>query len=105
FSTYQLEGGHDDFKAPFRQPPHIIRLLIGSSGRLSGNWYGRSRSRRNDRIDPAGVDAGGEAFGRFRVDAALAHDAAERLLDVPRRTPEPVVEIEMPERGVEIVAP
>src|SRR6266436_3089646 len=44
-------------------------------------------------------------LGRRRVDIALANDAAERCLDMTGRTAEAVVKIEMPERGIEIVAP
>ena len=46
-----------------------------------------------------------EAFGRFRIDIALADDAAERRLDVRAGAAEAVVKVEMAESGVEVVPP
>ena len=58
------------------------------------------------RIDPAGVDAAVEGFGHLGVDlAAKAGQAAEGRLDMAAGAAEPVVEIEMAERGIEVVAP
>src|SRR6187431_1351625 len=57
-------------------------------------------------IDPADVDAAVEGFGHLGIDlAAEAGQAAECRLDMAARAAEPVVEIEMPERGIEVVAP
>jgi hypothetical protein len=46
-----------------------------------------------------------QAFRRFGVDGAKAHEAPERRLNVAAGAAKPVVQIEMAERGVEIVAP
>jgi hypothetical protein len=47
-----------------------------------------------------------KAVGGFRVDvASVLDEAAERGLDMSARTAETVVEIEMAEGGIEIVAP
>ena len=51
------------------------------------------------------MDPGVERLGRLGVDVALADHAAERDLDVLARAAEPVIEIEVAERGVEVVAP
>src|SRR5207249_13157 len=52
-----------------------------------------------------GVDARVQALGRLGIDVSLPHDASKRCLDVPGRTAKPIIEIEMPEGGVEVVAP
>ena len=58
------------------------------------------------RIDPAGVDAAREGLRDLGVDLpAEAGQAAEGRLDVAARAAEAVVEIEMAEGGVEVVAP
>jgi hypothetical protein len=46
-----------------------------------------------------------ERIGRLRIEIALAHEAAERCLDMPGRAAEPVVKIKVPKRGVEMIAP
>ena len=46
-----------------------------------------------------------ERVGRLRIDVALPHEAAECRLDVAGRAAEPVVQIEVAEGGIEIVAP
>ncbi|WP_210207668.1 hypothetical protein [Rhodoplanes elegans] len=46
-----------------------------------------------------------QGFGGLRVDVALSHDAPERRLNVTARAAETIVEFEVPERGVEVVAP
>lgn len=51
------------------------------------------------------MDPGVQTLRRLWIDVALSHDAPERGLNVLTGTTEPVVEIEMPERGVKIVAP
>ena len=57
-------------------------------------------------IDPAGLDPGVKAVGGLRIDvASVQNQAAERRLDVSARTAESIVEVEMAEGGVEIVAP
>ena len=65
----------------------------------------RSSAAVERRIDPACMHAGTQALRGFRIDITLPHDAAERRLDMPARAAEPVVEVEMAESGVEIVAP
>ena len=57
------------------------------------------------RIDPAAMHPAVDRIGRLRIDIALAHQAAERRLDVAGRAAEPVVQIEVAEGGIEIVAP
>jgi hypothetical protein len=65
-----------------------------------------SRSLRlGARVDPAGMNTSAQAFRCFGVDGAKAHEAPERRLNVAAGAAEPVVQIEMAERGVEIVAP
>src|SRR5579862_9550468 len=83
----------------------LRRSVIG--GRA---WRGRSGWRRGRggvwRIQPAGIDPPVEAVGRLRVDAVGMQDqAAERRLDMTRRTAEPVVEIEVAKCRLDIVAP
>ena len=51
------------------------------------------------------MDASVEGVGRFRIDVPLTYDAAKGRLDMACRASEPVVQIEMPESGIEIVAP
>src|SRR5437588_10069729 len=70
--------------------------------------HGRRRGggcRLHRRIDPAGVYASVQTFRRLGVERALAHDAAERRLDMAGRTAEPVVGVEVAEGGIEVVAP
>lgn len=77
------------------------RLTIGGGGGCGGS------SRQVDlrrRIDPAGVHAGGEAFGRLRVRISHPDNATKRSLNVARRAAKPVVQLHMPEGGVEIIA-
>ena len=51
------------------------------------------------------MDPGIESFGGLRVDGPLAHDAPERLLDMGAGAGESVIEIEMAEGGIKVVAP
>ena len=51
------------------------------------------------------MDPGIEGFGCLGIDVALTHDAAETDLHMLAGAAEPIVQIEMSERGVEIVAP
>ena len=80
----------------------IVRLLAGSS-RLRRCW--RCRRRRQARIDPTGVDSRVQTFGRFGVDIALPDHAAKCRLDMTARTAKAIVQVEMAERGIEIIAP
>src|ERR1700733_11315158 len=73
-----------------------------SSGLFCRRRMGRWPDRR---VDPAGMLPGVERLGRLRVDVALPHDATEADLDVLARTTEPIVEIEVAESGIEVVAP
>src|SRR5215470_1496040 len=69
----------------------------------------RTRRRRplhlGVRIDPAAVHPAVERVGGLGIDVALPHQATEGRLDVAGWTAEAVVEVEMAEGGVEIVAP
>lgn len=74
------------------------------SGRRSG-WRRRGLGLRG-RIDPAGVDPAIEGFGNLRVNGRAEPDhAAERRLDMAAGAAEPLIEVQMAERGIEIVAP
>jgi hypothetical protein len=44
-------------------------------------------------------------FLGFRIDVSLAHQTAERGLDVVSRATEPVVQVEVTESCVEVIAP
>jgi hypothetical protein len=78
------------------------RCLSGGSGGLSG----RRRLRLCIRIDPAAVHPAVQAGRHLGVDqSAKPRQASERRLDVAARAAEPVVQVEMAERGVEIVEP
>ena len=51
------------------------------------------------------MHAGLQAVGGFRIDRTLLHHAAESRLDMPARAAEAVIKVEVPESGIEIVAP
>ena len=51
------------------------------------------------------MDAAIEHIWRFWIDVAEPDKTAERRLDVPAGASEPIVEVEVAERGVQIVAP
>ena len=51
------------------------------------------------------MDAVLQAVRGLRIDRALFDHAAEGRLDMPAGTAEPVIQVEVPEGGVEIVAP
>src|SRR5947209_13666043 len=51
------------------------------------------------------MDASTQAFRGFGIDGAKAHETPERRLNVSSGTAKTVVQIEMAEGGVEIVAP
>jgi len=48
---------------------------------------------------------GVQAFRRLCIDGAFSHHAPERGLNVLAGATEPVVQIEVPERGIKVVAP
>src|ERR1700691_5155727 len=77
---------------------------------VAGRWAWRGRGRRRNslqcRIDPASLNPAIQAIGGLRIDAVgMQQKAAECRLDMATRAAEPVVKVEMAERGVEIVAP
>jgi hypothetical protein len=51
------------------------------------------------------MDPGVQTFRRLWIDVPLSHHASERGLNVLSGAPESIIEIEMPERGVEVVTP
>ena len=61
--------------------------------------------RLGARIDPACVNPSVQGFRHLGVDGAETHQAAEGRLDVAARAAEPIVEVEVTEGGVEVVAP
>src|SRR3978361_137685 len=80
--------------------------LVGSGGALRR----RRRRRRGGlrlqrRIDPALMHAGAQALRGLRIDRPLAHDTTEGRLDMSARTPETIVEVDVAERRIEVVAP
>src|SRR2546425_3709860 len=83
----------------------LTSLLRLGSGRLRGLRRWRRLRRIHGGIDPAGVHPCAKAFQRLWVDLPLAHEATERRLDVTAGAAETVVEIEVAEGGVEIIAP
>jgi hypothetical protein len=82
----------------------------GRSGDAGGGGRGRRGCRRGLRlgagIDPAGMDVAVEGVGNLGIDLpAKTGQATKRRLNVAAGAAETVVQIEMPERGVEIVEP
>jgi hypothetical protein len=52
------------------------------------------------------MDAPIKAIGGFRIDRiGVQNQAPERDLDMPTRTAEPVIEVEVAKGGIQIVAP
>src|SRR4051794_41332558 len=51
------------------------------------------------------MDTAVQRVRRLGIDVALTNEAAERRLNLPARTAEAVIEVQMPECGIEIVAP
>src|ERR1700745_3259766 len=84
-------------------------LLCSSSGRRRRGRGGRrgclGRGRRQTRIEPAGVNAAVQRFLRFGIDISLAYQAAEGRLDMCARATEAVIEVQVAEGGIEVVAP
>ena len=72
---------------------------------MDGTGEARGGLRLRVGVDPAGVDAAVQAVRHFRIERAESDEAAERRLDMAAGASEAVIEIEMAERGVEIVAP
>jgi len=76
-------------------------------------WHGRrgrrgrcSRRDLKQRVNPAGMHPPIEAVGRLGIDRiGVQNQAPERRLDMPARAAKPVVEIEVTEGGIEVVAP
>src|ERR1700730_17152487 len=94
-------------KTPCTGAKRSTPALLGLRGR---RWRRCRRCRRRWRgtgIEPAFTDALFEIrrLGILGIDVALPHDAAEGGLDVPGRTTEPVVKVEMAKGGIEVVAP
>jgi len=82
-----------------------VRLVFGGWARCrgGGRW---SRSSRPGWIDPARLDPPIQAVGGLWSDAAgVQNEATERRLDMAGWTAEAVIEIEMAEGGLEVVAP
>lgn len=51
------------------------------------------------------MDSRIQSFGRFGIDVSLSHDTPERRLNVTAGATEAVVQFEVAEGGVEVVAP
>src|SRR5450759_785254 len=76
----------------------------GGRGRGGGGGCGRLRLR--GRINPAGVNAATQRLRDLGVDLpAKPGQATKRRLDMTSGAAETVVEVEMPEGGIEVVKP
>src|SRR4051794_15729212 len=86
---------------------HGMRTSSGffSSGLAGGCLGGGGRAGRQGRVDPARMYTSVQTLLRLGVDIPLADQAAESRLDMATRAGEAVVQVEMAEGGVEIVAP
>src|ERR1700722_5986042 len=74
--------------------------------RRGGGGGASRRGRLQIGIDPAGIDPAVEAVGSLRIDiVGMQEQAAEGCLDMAARAAEAVVQVEMAEGGIEIVAP
>src|SRR5579864_6596786 len=81
-------------------------LAVGGRAWNRGGGSGGRRRQRQRRVDPAGIDPAVEAVGGLGIDiVGMLQQAAEGRLDMAARAAEAVVKVEMPERGIEIVAP
>src|ERR1700720_4643257 len=96
--------------------PPVRRCLEGSNRvRSEAKLLGLGRCRRRCcrrryngigvGIDPAGMGPRTERIRRLGIDGSLPHDAAKGGLDVPGRTAETIVKVEMAKGCIEIVAP
>src|SRR5581483_2866704 len=56
-------------------------------------------------LDPAGMHSAVQRVLCLRIEVAHLYETTERRLDMAGRTAEPVIDVEMAESGVEIVAP
>src|ERR1700704_6340311 len=83
-----------------RLAEHLYRLAVGGAA-----GHRRRPLHLVARVDPAGMHPVVDLLGGLRVDISLANDAAEGCRDMAGRTAETIIKIEMPERGIEIVAP
>src|SRR5262245_39362673 len=84
-----------------RPAEQLYRLAIGGAGRR-----GRRRALRlGAGVDPTAMHPPVEGVGRLGIDGALPDDATESRLNVAGRAAEAVVQVEMAEGGIEIVAP
>jgi hypothetical protein len=84
----------------------IRRRLFGSGLFRSRRWSWGSRLKGG--IPPALIDELVERVSRLLIlliDVALAHDASETDLNMLSRTTEPIIQLKVTERGVEIVLP
>jgi hypothetical protein len=84
----------------------IRRRLFGSGLFRSRRWRWGSRLKRG--IPPALINELIERVGRLLIlliDVALAHDAPETDLNMLGWTAEPIIQLKVTERGVEIVLP
>src|SRR5882724_1413143 len=85
----------------------LRRSRRGRRGPRGGGCVGRRlrRLRLGRRVDPAGMHVIVQAVLHLVVDFSdEPGEAAERRLDVSARTAEPVVKIDVAERGIEVVA-
>ena len=94
---------------PQRSPAYSLAklFLVGNSSSFWCGDYGCLARRRGCRIRgyPAIMDARCETVGCLRVDRSLLNDAAEHELQMLGRAVEPVIEVDVAARGVDIVAP
>src|ERR1700731_1917022 len=81
-----------------RHKENFSKSLAGRRGRRAVDRRGYDRWQT--RGEPAGRDPHADAVSRLLVDFALAHDAAERLLEMVAGTAKPVVKLELAQRGV-----
>ena len=83
----------------------LLRIRRSAAGGR-GRWWAAAVLRLRPWIDPAGMDAAAQRVRHLGIDlAAETGQATERRLHMPARAAEPVVQIEVPKRGVEIVEP
>src|SRR5205814_5579986 len=74
-------------------------------GRAGGSRCGGRGAGVAGRVDPAAVNPPAEGLGRLGIGTSLPHQAAESRLDMAGWATKTVVQIEVTERGIEIVAP
>ena len=86
-----------------RREENLKKSLAGRCRRRAVG--GRGNDRWQTRGEPAGRNPHADAVTGFLIDLALPHHAAESLLEMIAGTAEPVVQFELAQRGVEVVAP